>query len=75
MKLVILMNMLLVYIYLQVVDYLCYALYEAKLYLWALILSTWLCGIMGIHMNIALVGWFLCVLHVICLYDLWNMTC
>ena len=38
-------------------DYLCYKLYETKLYSWSPILFTLLCGVMGLHMNIELVGW------------------
>lgn len=30
--------------------------YVAKHYLWSPILFTWLCGVMGLHMSIALVG-------------------
>ena len=32
-------------------------LHEAKIYLWSPILSSWLCGVMGLQMTIALVGW------------------
>ena len=42
------------------------------------ILSTWLCGVMGLHMTIALVCWewdHFFVFCMLCLYDLLNMKC
>ena len=37
-------------------DYLCYKLHKARLFLWSPILSTQLCGVIGLHMTIALEG-------------------
>ena len=49
-------------------------LYEAKLYLWSSILSSWLCWVIGLHMTIVIVVWneIICMLI---LYDILNMKC
>ena len=47
-------------------------LYEAEVYIWSPILSTWLCRAVGLHIIIALVGlgWdnLLIVLYVMCIW-------